>query len=80
MFALILTFIVILLVVVFTLQNAIPVAVNFFWFKVQVSLVLLILGSVVAGVIIALLIVLWYKYQKKRKKKAKDSPEIGLLH
>ncbi|HWQ71448.1 MAG TPA: LapA family protein [Desulfitobacteriaceae bacterium] len=80
MFALILMFIFVFLIVVFTVQNALPVTVNFFWFKAQVSLVFVILGSVLAGVIIALLIALWYKYRKKRKKKEKDSPMIGLLH
>ncbi len=80
MFALILMFIFVFLIVVFTVQNALPVAVNFFWFKAQVSLVFVILGSALAGVIIALLIALWYKYRKKKKKKEKDSPMIGLLH
>jgi predicted outer membrane lipoprotein len=54
MFALILTFIFVLLIVVFTIQNALPVGINF-------------LGSLFAGAIIALLIALWYKHLRKRK-------------
>lgn len=80
MFALILMFIFVFLIVTFTIQNASPVVINFFWFKAQVSLVMVILASVFAGAIIASLIALWYKYSRNRKKKKEDCPEIGLLH
>jgi uncharacterized integral membrane protein len=80
MFALILMLIFVFLIVTFTIQNASTVVIHFFWFKAQISLVLVFLGSVFSGVIIALSIILWYKYRWNRKMKEEDSLEIGLLH
>ena len=76
MFLLILTLIFALLIAIFTIQNALPVAINFLWFRAQVSLVLVILGSVFAGAIIVYLIVLWREYRRKRKDDYNPSPVI----
>jgi putative membrane protein len=76
MFLLILTLIFALLVAIFTIQNVLPVAINFLWFRAEVSLVLVILGSVFAGAIIVYLIVLWREYRRKRKDNYNPSPVI----
>jgi uncharacterized integral membrane protein len=76
MFLLILTLIFALLIAIFTIQNALPVAINFLWFRAEVSLVLVILGSVFAGAIIVYLIVLWQEYRRKRKDNYNPSPVI----
>jgi uncharacterized integral membrane protein len=65
-----------LLVAIFSIQNALPVAINFFWVRTEVSLVLVILGSVFAGAIIAYLIVLWREHNRKMKDNYNTSPVI----
>lgn len=63
-----------LLVAIFAIQNATPVAINLFWVTAEVPLVLVIFGSVFAGAIIVFMIAIWREYRLKRKGIAK--PEI----
>jgi len=74
MILLIFTLLVALLVAIFAVQNAAPVAINLFWIVAEVPLVLVILGSVLSGAIIVFLIAIWREFRIKRKVKAK--PEI----
>lgn len=70
MLLLILTLIFALLIAIFAVQNAAPVAINLFWITTQVPLVLVILGSVLAGALIVLLIAAWNKVRPKKKDNA----------
>ena len=63
-----------LLVAIFAIQNAAPVAINLFWITAEVPLVLVIFGSVFAGAIIVFMIATWREYRLKRKGSVK--PEI----
>ncbi|WP_240985196.1 LapA family protein [Acididesulfobacillus acetoxydans] len=63
-----------LLVAVFALQNANPVAIRFFWTEARVPLVLIILGSAFAGAIVTLLLAFWRDFRKKRKSRADENP------
>ena len=74
MILLIFTLLVALLVAIFAVQNAAPVAINLFWIVAEVPLVLVILGSVLSGAIIVFLIAIWREFRIKRNAKAK--PEI----
>ena len=74
MILLIITLIVALLVAVFAVQNAAPVAIQFFWMIAEVPLVLVILGSVFAGAIIVFLMAIWREY--RLKKKNANTPKI----
>jgi putative membrane protein len=56
-----------LLVAIFAVQNAAPVAIKLFWITTEVPLVLVILGSVLAGAIIVFSLVVWRKFRLKRK-------------
>lgn len=57
-----------LLVAVFAVQNANPVAIQFFWTEARVPLVLIILGSALAGAVVTLLLALWREFRSKRKR------------
>ena len=74
MILLIVTLVVALLVAIFAVQNAAPVAIQFFWMVAEVPLVLVILGSVFAGAIIVFLMAIWREYRLKRKTAAKAEP------
>ncbi|KLU58724.1 hypothetical protein CEB3_c47400 [Peptococcaceae bacterium CEB3] len=63
-----------LLVAVFALQNANPVAIRFFWTEARVPLVLIILGSAFAGAIVTVLLALWREFRGKRKGQAAENP------
>lgn len=76
MILLIFTLLVALFVAIFAVQNAAPVAINLFWIVAEVPLVLVILGSVLAGAIIVFLIAIWREFRLKRKVKAQAQPEI----
>lgn len=69
MFLLILTLLFALLVAIFAIQNAAPVVINLFWVTTQVPLVLVILGSVLAGALIVVLIAMWRKIRPQKKDK-----------
>lgn len=76
MILLIFTLLVALLVAIFAVQNAAPVAINLFWIVAEVPLVLVILGSVLAGAIIVFLMAIWREFRLKRKVKAQAQPEV----
>lgn len=79
MILLIFTLLVALLVAIFAVQNAAPVAINLFWTVTEVPLVLVILGSVLAGAMIVFLIAIWREF--RIKKSVRDMPETKLyLH
>ncbi|WP_425802716.1 lipopolysaccharide assembly LapA domain-containing protein [Desulfitobacterium sp. Sab5] len=67
MYLLILTLIFALLIAIFAIQNAIPVTIQFFWITTQVPLVLIILGSVLAGALIVFLIASYRQFRPKGK-------------
>lgn len=67
MYLLILTLIFALLIAIFAIQNAVPVTIEFFWITTQVPLVLIILGSVLAGALIVFLIASYRQFRPKRK-------------
>ncbi|ODA40903.1 LapA family protein [Desulfosporosinus sp. BG] len=67
MFILILALIFALLIAIFALQNASPVAIQLFWLTKDVPLVLIILGSAFIGALIMLLLALWRVLRLKRK-------------
>ena len=69
MYLLILTLTFALLVAVFAIQNAALVTVKFFWITTQVPLVLIILGSALAGALIVFLIATYRQFRPKRKNK-----------
>lgn len=69
MYLLILTLIFALLIAIFAIQNAIPVTIQFFWITTQVPLVLIILGSVLAGALIVFLIASYRQFRPKGKDK-----------
>lgn len=75
MILLIFTLLVALFVAIFAVQNAAPVAINLFWIVAEVPLVLVILGSVLAGAIIVFSIAIWREFRLKRKVKAQ--PEVN---
>ncbi|NMA68311.1 MAG: DUF1049 domain-containing protein [Desulfitobacterium sp.] len=75
MIFLIFTLIVALLVAIFAVQNADPVAINLFWYVAEVPLVLVILGSVLAGALIVFLIAIYREFRIKGKAKAKAKAE-----
>ena len=67
MFILILSLIFALLISIFALQNASPVAIQLLWLTKDVPLVLIILGSAFAGALIMLLLAFWRGLRLKRK-------------
>ena len=75
---LILTLIFALLVAIFAIQNAAPVAINLFWITTEVPLVLVILGSALAGAIIVFLIAVWREFRLKRKIIAKPVEKLAV--
>lgn len=76
MILLIFTLLVALLVAIFAVQNAAPVAINLLWTVTEVPLVLVILGSVLAGAIIVFLMAIWREF--RIKKNARTMPETKL--
>ncbi len=62
-----------LLIAIFALQNASPVAIHFFWLFREVPLVLIILGSAFLGALIMLLLALWRELRLKRKKRLENA-------
>lgn len=75
MIFLIFTLIVALFVAIFAVQNADPVAINLLWYVAEVPLVLVILGSVLAGALIVFLIAIYREFRIKGQAKAKAKAE-----
>ena len=75
MIFLIFTLIVALLVALFAVQNAAPVAINLLWYVAEVPLVLVILGSALAGALIVFFIAIWREFRLKGNVKAQAKAE-----
>ena len=58
----------IVLIVVFSLQNAEVTDVKFFTYKISISRVLIILGSFIIGVLVGILVSIKKRYLTPRKK------------
>ncbi|MEW6053956.1 MAG: LapA family protein [Nitrospirota bacterium] len=79
MATIILVFIVLTVVAVFSVQNALPVAITFFFWKFEASLAIVIFLSVLFGMIAAAVIVSMIRFKPKGKKGAPDTghPDTG---
>lgn len=66
------------LVVVFSVQNAIPVATSFFLWKFEASLAIVVFLSVIAGIIIGAIISALFRVRLARRKQlsAKQEKEV----
>lgn len=69
MFVLILSLICSLLIAIFAIQNAGLVTIQLFWITTEVPLVLVILGSTIAGALVMLLLAIWRELRLKLKTK-----------
>jgi len=67
MSVLILALLIIVVVAVFSAQNALPVAIVFLFWKFQASLAIVIFLSVLTGVVIASIIFLWLRIRRAGK-------------
>ncbi|HEY8909108.1 MAG TPA: LapA family protein [Desulfosporosinus sp.] len=63
-----------LLISIFALQNAAPVAIQLFWLTADVPLVLIILGSASIGALIMWLLAFWRELRLKRKARLMKQP------
>jgi len=69
MFVLILSLICSLLIAIFAVQNANLVTIQLLWVTKDVPLVLVILGSTIAGALVMLLLAIWRELRLKLKSK-----------
>ncbi|ACL22439.1 uncharacterized protein DUF1049 [Desulfitobacterium sp. LBE] len=76
MIFLIFTLLVALFVAIFAVQNAAPVAINFFWYVAEVPLVLIILGAALAGALIVFFMAIWREFRLKGTVRAQAKAEI----
>jgi len=60
------------IVAVFSVQNASPVAITFFFWKFEASLAIILFLTVIVGIIAGVLIVTVLKIKPSQKKKAAD--------
>lgn len=72
MATLIIVLIIVLLVTVFSVQNAAPVAIAFLFWRFEASLAIVIFLSVLSGILIASIFILWLHMKKKGKKDIKE--------
>ena len=71
----ILVMVLIALVVIFSVQNASPVALSFLFWRFEASLVVVILLSLVTGVVIGVAIMYWSRMKRAmQKKKEQQAP------
>ena len=71
----ILVMVLIALVVIFSVQNASPVALSFLFWRFEASLVVVILLSLVTGVVIGIAIMYWSRMKRAmQKKKEQQAP------
>lgn len=78
MIFLIFTLLVALFVAIFAVQNAAPVAINLLWYVAEVPLVLVILGSALAGALMVFFIAIWREFRLKGKVRAKTKEEAKI--
>ncbi|AGA70548.1 uncharacterized integral membrane protein [Desulfitobacterium dichloroeliminans LMG P-21439] len=79
MIFLIFTLVIALVVAIFAVQNAAPVAINLLWYVAEVPLVLVILGSALAGALIVFFIAIWREFRLKGKAKTKAKADAKAL-
>lgn len=60
------------IVAVFSVQNASPVAITFFFWKFEASLAIILFLTVIVGMVAGVLIVTLLKMKPSQKKKAAD--------
>ncbi len=72
MITILIVLIIIVLVTIFLIQNAVPVTFSFFFWKFEASLAIVIFLSVLAGVIMASLIVTSLYIKRHVKKESKS--------
>lgn len=75
MTTIVLLLVLIMLVTVFSVQNAFPVAVSFFFWKFEASLAIVIFLSALSGILFAAILGLSGKLKKKIK--THNKPETG---
>jgi uncharacterized integral membrane protein len=75
MFLLLLVAVIITVVVIFSIQNAVPVVITFFFWKLEASLAIVVFLSVVAGVLIAWIIAYLSSIRKYFRKRGVTSWE-----
>ncbi len=68
MITLIIVFIIITVVTIFSVQNAIPVVISFFFWKFEASLAIVLFLSVSAGVVIGVIGASLFRMKSSRKK------------
>ena len=73
MIATILVFIVVIVVVLFSVQNATPVAISFLFWKFEASLAIIILLTVLSSVIITIIAVSSWSMKRSLNRKKKGS-------
>ena len=67
MSVLVLALLIIVVVAVFSAQNALPVSIVFLFWKIQASLAIVIFLSVLTGIVIASIVFLWLRIRKAGK-------------
>ncbi len=73
MFTLIFLLFVIIIVAIFSVQNALPVAITFFFWKFEASLAIIVFLSALCGLIAGLIISSWMRVKTSRKEKEETS-------
>mgnify|MGYP001600972518 CR=1 FL=1 len=68
MITLIIVFIIITVVTVFSIQNAVPVAISFLFWKFEASLAIVLFLSVLAGVVIGVIAASLFRMKSAKKK------------
>lgn len=74
MVTVILLFLLILLVAIFSVQNAIPVFITFFFWKFEASLAIIVFLSAICGMIAGLIIAMLVRMKSDRRKEDKSQP------
>jgi uncharacterized integral membrane protein len=72
MITIILAFIIIVLVTIFSVQNAAPVAITFLTWKFEASLAVIIFLSVLAGIIVATIMSFSWSFRKALKSRERE--------
>jgi putative membrane protein len=75
MFLLLVVAVIITIVVIFSIQNAVPVVITFFFWRFEASLAIVVFLSVVAGVLIAWIIAYLSSIRKYFRRKALAASE-----
>lgn len=72
MVIIIILLVLVVIVAVFSVQNALPVAITFFFWKFEASLAIILFLTVITGMIAGALIVTLLKMKSSQNKKAED--------